>query len=88
MASILEVQTDSLLLKKTHSYGCLGDVTMDGCASIHGDLTTGDSKKSLKMKMTFYDMFVCNQIINIMIYLHTIWTTLSNYFYTTLTPVS
>jgi len=44
--------------------------------------------KSLKTKMTFYDTFVCNQIINITIYLHTICTILSNYFYKILTSVS
>jgi len=31
-------------VKKTHSCGCLGDVAMDGCASIHGDITIGDTE--------------------------------------------
>jgi hypothetical protein len=44
MASIFEVLKDSVLVKTTYSYGCLGDVTVDGCASIHGDITKGDTE--------------------------------------------
>jgi len=44
MASIFEVYVDILVVKKTYSYGCLRDVTMDGCASIHGDITKGDTE--------------------------------------------